>query len=171
MNLRKNIITALLIAIGYIMHQVMPGTIGGMKFDFMLPFIFVALMLDNSFRGTLLTAMLGGAITALTTSFPGGQIPNIIDKLITCIAVYLLLKAAGKFKNNNIIIGAVAFMGTVISGSVFLYTALMLAGLPAPFMVLFIGIVVPTAVTSIFVTLLVHGGVKVAVKATGNNYI
>jgi hypothetical protein len=171
MNLRKNITTALLIAIGYIMHQVMPGTIGGMKFDFMLPFIFVALLLDSSFKGTILTALLGGAITALTTSFPGGQIPNIVDKLVTSIVVYLMIKAAGKLKGKSITIGIMTFIGTMVSGTVFLYTALLLAGLPAPFMVLFTGIVIPTAITNIFVTLLVYNAAKVASKATGNNFV
>lgn len=171
MNLRKNIISALLIAIGYIMHQVMPGTIGGMKFDFMLPFIFVALLLDNTFKGSLLIAMLGGAITALTTTFPFGQIPNIIDKLITCMVIYLMLKATAKLKGKNIAIGIITFSGTIISGSTFLYSALLLAGLPAPFPVLFTGIVLPTAVTNIFVTFIVFKAVKTALKMSGSGYL
>ncbi|MDF2891357.1 MAG: trpP, partial [Clostridia bacterium] len=67
MNLRKNILTALLIAMGYILHQVVPGTIGSMKLDIMLSFIFVALFINRDFKSVILTALLGGAITALTT--------------------------------------------------------------------------------------------------------
>ena len=33
MNLRKNILISLLLAIGYNMHQITPGAIGSMKFD------------------------------------------------------------------------------------------------------------------------------------------
>jgi hypothetical protein len=96
MNLRKNIIISLLLAIGYIMHQIVPGTIGNMKFDLMLSFIFVALFISRDFKSTILTALLGGFITALTTTFPGGQIANVVDKLVTCIAVYLMMKVFDK---------------------------------------------------------------------------
>lgn len=171
MNLRKNIFTALLIAMGYIMHQVIPGTIGNMKFDIMLSFIIVALIISRDFKSVILTAMLGGGITALTTTFPGGQIPNIIDKLITCLVVYALLKLLDGIKSKQITAGFIAFVGTMVSGSVFLYSALLLVGLPAPFMVLFVGIVVPTAFANIFVTLLVYNAVKTALKATGVKYI
>ncbi|MDF2592650.1 MAG: trpP [Clostridia bacterium] len=171
MDLRKNILTALLIAMGYILHQVIPGTIGSMKLDIMLSFIFVALFINRDFKSVILTALLGGAITALTTTFPGGQIPNIIDKLITCISVYLLLKVLDRFKFKQVTIGFVAFVGTIISGSVFLYSALLLVGLPAPFPVLFIGIVLPTAFANIFVTLIAYNAAKTAIKASGVKYI
>lgn len=171
MDLRRNILTALLIAMGYIMHQVVPGTIGSMKFDIMLSFIIVALLINRDFKSVLLTAMLGGGITAMTTTFPGGQIPNIIDKLVTCIAIYLLLKLLEGLKLKQVTAGFIAFIGTLISGSVFLYSALLLVGLPAPFAVLFFGIVLPTAFANIFVTLLVFNAVKTAMKAVGAKYI
>lgn len=165
--MRKNILIALLIAIGYIMHQVMPGTIGSMKFDLMLSFIFVALLITRDFKSTLLTALLGGMITAMTTTFPGGQIPNIIDKLITCFAVYGMLRLTDRLKFRHAVLGIIIFVGTVISGSVFLGTALLLVGLPAPFMVLFFGIVLPTAFANIFVTLIAYNASKTAMKAVG----
>lgn len=171
MNLRKNITIALLLAIGFIMHQIVPGTIGNMKFDLMLSFIFVALFISRDFKSTILTALLGGFITALTTTFPGGQIANVVDKLITCLAVYLMMKVFDKLKFKQVSTGIIAFIGTIISGSTFLYTALVLVGLPAPFSVLFAGIVLPTAVTNIFVTLVVYNTVKLAIKATGVQFV
>ncbi len=171
MNLRKNILIALLLSIGYILHQVVPGTIGSMKFDLMLSFIFVALFISRDFKSTLLTALLGGFITALTTTFPGGQIPNIIDKLVTCISVYVMLKLLDNMKFKQLSTGIIAFAGTIISGTTFLYSALLLVGLPAPFSVLFAGIVLPTAVTNVFVTLVVYNTVKLAIKATGVKFV
>lgn len=171
MNLRKNITIALLLAIGYIMHQIVPGTIGNMKFDLMLSFIFVALFISRDFKSAILTALLGGFITALTTTFPGGQIPNIIDKLVTCVSVYVMMKLTENLKFKQAANGVIAFVGTIISGTTFLYSALLLAGLPAPFMVLFLGIVLPTAVTNIFVTLVVYNTVNVAIKATGVKFV
>ena len=170
MNLRKNIIISLLLAIGYVLHQIVPGTIGNMKFDLMLSFIFVALFISRDFKSTILTALLGGFITALTTTFPGGQIANVVDKLVTCVAVYLMIKVFDKLKLEQVSTGIIAFVGTIISGTTFLYTALVLVGLPAPFSVLFAGIVLPTAVTNIFVTLVVYNTVKLAIKATGAKF-
>ncbi|MHB1393259.1 MAG: tryptophan transporter [Clostridia bacterium] len=171
MRLRKNILTALLLAIGYVMHQVVPGTIGNMKFDLMLSFMFVALFVSRDFKSTILTALLGGFITALTTTFPGGQVANVVDKTVTCIAVYLMIKLFDRLKFKQVSTGIIAFIGTLISGTTFLYTALILVGLPAPFSVLFAGIVLPTAVTNIFVTLVVYNTVKLAIKATGTKFV
>jgi hypothetical protein len=171
LNLRKNILTALLIAVGYILHQVVPGTIGSMKLDLMLSFVFVALLINTDFKNAILTAFLSGSITAMTTTFPGGQVPNMIDKLVTCLFVFILLKLVENFKYKQVTVGIVAFIGTIISGSVFLYTALLLVGLPAPFPVLFIGIVLPTAFTNIFATLIAYNAARTALRATGSKYI
>lgn len=167
MNLRRNILTALLLAMGYIMHQVVPGTVGNMKFDMMLAFVFVALFINRDFKSTLLTAFLSGLLTAFTTTFPGGQLPNIIDKFITCMVVYMLLKVFDNIKHKQVTVGFIAFVGTIVSGSVFLYSALLLVGLPAPFPVLFASIVIPTAVTNIFVTLIAYNAAKTAIKVSG----
>ncbi len=167
MNMKKNIVTALLIAIGYILHQIVPGAVGSMKFDIMLSMIFVALFINQDFKNTMVTAILGGIITAMTTTFPGGQLPNIIDKIVTCIAVYGMLKATEKLPYSKIRIGAISFIGTVISGTVFLFSALVLAGLPVPFKVLFISIVIPTSITNVFVTSFIYGLVQRSIKIAG----
>lgn len=167
MDLRKNIITALLIAIGFILRQIIPGAIGGMKFDLMLSLIFVCLLINHDFKNVVLTALLGGIITAMTTTFPGGQIPNIIDKFITCMIMYVIIKLFGNLKNNIISIGVMGFVGTIISGSIFLVSALYIVGLPAPFMILFMSIVLPTAGTNAFMTILIYKTVKASMKATG----
>ncbi|WP_130806267.1 tryptophan transporter [Senegalia massiliensis] len=166
MNLRKNIFIALLLAIGFIMHQIVPGTLGSMKFDLMLSFIFVALMINKDFKSIIVTALLSGIITAMTTTFPGGQIANIVDKIITSLAVYFLIHLLANVKMGQIKVGIIAFLGTVVSGSVFLSTSLFLVGLPAPFMALFLAIVIPTSITNIFVTITIYNIVKMALKVT-----
>ncbi|MBB6215210.1 hypothetical protein HNQ80_001299 [Anaerosolibacter carboniphilus] len=166
-NLRKNILTALLIAIGVILRQIVPGTIGSMKFDVMLSVIFVSLLINRDFKNTILTGLLGGVIAAMTTTFPGGQIPNIIDKLITCCLVFGMIRLSEKFQNQTIARGIISFIGTIISGSIFLTSALFIVGLPAPFEVLFLGIVLPTAITNIFLTTFLYQTVLMAMKVTG----
>ncbi|MBS4538794.1 tryptophan transporter [Clostridium sp. D2Q-11] len=171
MDLRKNILTALLLAIGFIMHQVVPGALGSMKFDFMLSFMFVALIINKDFKSTLLTALLGGIITAMTTTFPGGQIANIIDKIVTSLVVYGLIMIYSKAKFNVITIGIISFIGTMVSGTVFLAVALFMVGLPAPFNLLFATIVIPTSITNIFITVVVHNVVIKVVKITRIKFI
>ena len=171
MNLRKNILISLLLAIGYIMHQITPGTIGNMKFDLLLAFLFVALFISRDLKSAILAGLLAGFITALTTTFPGGQIANVVDKIVSSLAVYLMIKVSDKFKFKQVSTGIIAFIGTIISGTVFLSTALVLVGLPAPFPALFVGIVLPTAATNIFVTLIVYNAVNLAIKATGVKFV
>ncbi len=167
MDLRKNIVTALLIAIGIILRNVIPGSIGGMKFDLMLSIIFVCILINSDIKNVLLTALLGGIITAMTTTFPGGQIPNIIDKFITCFVVYTMIKGLGKYKDNIIAIGIISGIGTVISGSIFLTAALFIVGLPAPFKILLMTVVMPTAITNIFLTVFIYKTVKMSMRVVG----
>lgn len=169
MSLRKNILSALLLALGLIIHQIVPGSIGGMKFDIQLTTIFVIIAINMDFKNAILTGFAGGIITALTTTFPGGQIPNVIDKIITSIVAYLLLKILSKFLNKQIVVAIAGFVCTVISGTVFLMSALLIVGLPAPFTALFLGIVLPTALTNILVTTLVYNLVRASQKAVGFN--
>ena len=167
MNMKKNIVTALLIAIGYILHQIVPGAIGSMKFDIMLSMIFVSLFINKDAKNAAVTAVLGGVITAMTTTFPGGQLPNIIDKVVTCILVYFMLRATEGFSHTRVKLAIISFIGTLISGTVFLLSALIMVGLPVPFLALFIGIVIPTSITNIFVTTFIHEIVQKSIKASG----
>ncbi|ABR50632.1 putative tryptophan transport protein [Alkaliphilus metalliredigens QYMF] len=167
MNLRKNILTALLLAIGFILRQLTPGALGGMKFDLFLSFIFICLLLNPTFKNAILTGLLGGILNALTTTFPGGQLPNVIDKLITCVILFIIIKVMIHVKDNQIFVGFIAFLGTLISGTVFLTSALFISGLPAPFTLLFMTIVLPTSLANIVMTLVVYQVVQSTLKMTG----
>ena len=67
-------------------------------------------------------------LTAMTTTFPGGQLPNFIDKIITCQIVYILFKILDNKFRNNINIVLVSMIGTFYKldlyflGSAFLYS-------------------------------------------------
>ncbi|WP_291636847.1 tryptophan transporter [Clostridium sp.] len=149
MKTNKIIITSLLLAIGLILHQITPGIFLGMKPDFLLIFMILSIILTKNFKIAIVTGIVAGILAALSTTFPGGQLPSIIDKTITSIIVY------GIYKNLNsdspIKLASIYFLGTIISGSIFLGSALILFGLPAPFLVLFVSIVLPTSVFNSFV--------------------
>lgn len=167
MKLKNNIFTALLLAIGFIFHQITPGILGGMKFDFLLAFVFISLLLNNSFHNAMLTALLGGLLSAMTTSFPGGQIPNIIDKLFTCLILFVVIKNIPHKSFNSFVVALIGGLGTFISGTVFLLSALLITGLPVPMKVLMVSVVLPTILVNGVGTAFVYGIVKRALKMSG----
>ena len=138
-------INALLLAVGFLLHYVTPAIGLPMQIDFSLITLILIINLNrNSFSTCIASGVATGIFSGLTSKFPMGMIPNIIDKLVTTIFVYLLIKLLDKTtlhsKIKTIVINAI---GTLVSGIVFLVSALLLTGLPAPFIVLFITVVIP----------------------------
>ena len=154
MKTNKIIITSLLLAIGLILHQIAPGIFLGIKPDFLLVFMILSIILTKNFKITFITGIAAGVLCALTTTFPGGQLPNIIDKIITSIIVYGIYK--GSNFSSPLKITGIYFLGTIISGSIFLGSALILFGLPAPFLILFISVVLPTSLLNSFMGFFIH---------------
>lgn len=149
MNTRKMVIAALFLSLGFILHQIIPGLpLGSMKPDPFLAMMFLAILYVDDFRGTMAIGLAAGILTAMTTTFPMGQIPNIIDKAVTAPAVYLLFHLVRSLKNHTLMLTIVSVLGTLLSGTVFLSSALVLVSLPAPFLALFIGVVLPAVVTN-----------------------
>lgn len=146
----KQLVTnSLLLAVGFLLHYITPA-IGSMQIDFSLITLILIINLNkNSFSTCLASGVATGIFSGITSKFPLGLIPNIIDKIVTAIAVYLLIKLLDKTalhsKIKAIVVNAV---GTLISGTVFLVSALLLVGLPAPFSVLFITVVIPAIVVN-----------------------
>lgn len=165
MNLRKLTTSSLLLAIGLILHQVAPPMLFGMKPDILLSMMFIAILLNKDYKMTLLIGLAAGVLTAATTTFPGGQIPNIVDKLITCNCVYLMIKITDKF-NNQVKMFIISIIGTLISGTVFLGTASLLFGLPgsASFSTLMLIVVVPATLVNTIACLVLYNAVDLALK-------
>lgn len=160
---------ALLLAIGIVLHYIFPGVLFGMKPDLSLSMMFVILMVKRDRKLGFLVALATGIFTALTTTFPGGQLPNIIDKIITYFAVsgliYLLMDRANDKLANNVLYdkiaaGVIMAVGTIISGVVFLTSALLIVGLPGPFMALFYGVVLPAALSNIVIGIIIYSIIK-----------
>lgn len=167
MKLRNNIFTTLLLAIGFILHQITPGILGGMKFDFLLIFMTASLLLNPKFDNVILTGLLAGLLSAMTTSFPGGQLPNIIDKMLACLSLYPIIKYLDSFKANSIVVGLIGSLGTFISGTVFLGSAKLIVGLPVSMKMLIRGIVIPTTFINGIGIVFVYGIIRKAIKLSG----
>lgn len=142
MNTKSLCFLALLAGIGVVLHTVMPSFFG-IKPDMMLAMMFLGIILIPEFKSVMLLSIVTGVLSALTTNFPGGQIPNIIDKLITAIVFYSLFLALNKFRNSVISAAVLTAAGTLVSGSVFLTAAYFIAGLPSSFTTLFAAGVLP----------------------------
>lgn len=153
---------------GAVLHQVIPGLINGMKPDLMLVMMFLGILLFPNKKYVLLVAVVAGLISALTTQVPGGQIPNIIDKLVTAFSFFGLIVLSKKFFERKpvIIASVLTAIGIIISGTVFLTATLFIAGLPQAFLTLFVGIVLPTAALSTVVMFFIYPVVQQILKRT-----
>ena len=147
-NTKKMAANAILIAIGAILHQITPPF--GMQADFSLAMLFIIIVLNKDYKTTLTCGIIIGVFAALTSKTPGGQIPNIIDKFITCNVIYLILlplrNKISKIKQMTLILP----LGTLISGAIFLTALMIIAGLPGgmSFEALIIAVVIPTMVAN-----------------------
>lgn len=167
MNLKRLVTSSLLLAIGLVLHQVTPPILFGMKPDILLSMMFIAIVLNKDYKMALLVGLAAGILTAATTNFPGGQIPNIIDKLITCNFVYLMIKLTDKL-NNQVKMAIISLIGTLISGTVFLGTAALLFGLPgnASFSSLMLLVVVPATLVNTIACLILYNAASLAMIRT-----
>ncbi|ADL53109.1 tryptophan transporter [Clostridium cellulovorans] len=172
MSTRKLTIASLFLAVGLILHYIMPGFLGGMKPDPFLAMMFITILICGDYKTTLAVGLASGILTALTTTMPGGQIPNIIDKIITAQVVFFILKTFNtleeKAKGNSLIkqvkMVVVSIVGTLVSGTIFLSTAIYIMGVELPFGILFNSVVLPATVGNTVLVLFTTNVVLVALK-------
>ena len=149
-NTKQLVTNSLLLAVGFLLHYVTPAIGLPMQIDFSLITLILVINLNkNSFGACMAAGIATGIFSGITTKFPMGMIPNIIDKIVTTIAAYLLIKLLDKTALHNKIKAVITnAVGTLISGTVFLVSALLLVGLPAPFSLLFATVVIPAVVVN-----------------------
>lgn len=143
MKTKKLTIAAVMLAIGFVLHLVVPAILFGMKPDFLLLMMVLAIIITNDLTSAVTITLASGLITAATTTFPGGQVANIIDKIITGIFVYSLTSKALNY--NSIKIAVLTFFATIVSGLSFLVIGLSMAGAFNTIGNLILVVVLPTA--------------------------
>lgn len=173
-NTKKMIINALLLGIGAILHQITPALGLPMQPDFALVMLFIIMIINNGdYKTSLIAGIITGVFTAMTTKFPGGQVPNIIDKLVTVNIVFIIMFAMNKIKvlkgmsesKRRMIQSAIIFpIGTLISGVTFLVSASILVGLPAGFESLFIAVVIPAIAINLIAGCMLFKIVSISMK-------
>lgn len=163
-NIKKLAINSLLLAIGFVLHQIVPPIFFGMKPDLSLTMVFIIILLNDDYKTTLMAGIVGGFLSALTTGFPGGQLPNIIDKILTVHLIYLILLPLRKRLNNQVSVIIISAIGTLASGSTFLIAASILVGLPQSLTAMFLTVVIPAVVVNTIVAPILYNTIQVSLK-------
>lgn len=165
MNTKNLVVLALLAGIGVVLHTVMPSFLG-IKPDMMLAMMFLGIILVPEIKGVVLMGIVTGVLSALTTGFPNGQIPNIIDKVVTSFIFFGLYLVLRKFVKPIVSAAVLTAVGTLVSGSVFLGSASFLVGLPGPFAALFTVGVLPAIALNTVVMIVLYPVTQSIVKRT-----
>lgn len=176
-NTRKLVLNALLLGMGLILHQLTPAIGLPIQPDMALIMLFIIMIINNAdYKTSLVAGIVTGIFTALTTKFPAGQLPNIVDKFVTVNIVYILIYAMYRvpaikklnIKRQNIVVAtAILPIGTFISGTVFLTSAQILVGLPGSFKVLFLAAVAPAILINLIAGLFLFKIVDISVSRVG----
>ena len=137
---------AMLVAVGAALYLVIPGINGGMKPDFMLTMMFIGLLLFRDVKSVFILTIATGVLSGLFSTFPLGFFPNIVDKLITGFAFYVVIKSMKSISSNLIASTVLVGLGTILSGFIFLSVAIFMLGVDLPFLFLFATVVLPAVV-------------------------
>ncbi len=172
MKTKKLALNSLLLAVGLLLHQLTPALGFLVQPDLSLIMLFIILIINkDDFKMCLACGVVTGIFSALTTKFPGGQFPNIIDKTMTVVIVYFLMISLYKIlekidikKRNLIVVSIMMVIGTLISGVIFLGSASIIAGLPASFSILFMSVVVPAMAINLLVGIFLYKIVDTIIK-------
>ena len=171
-NTRKLTLNAILLAMGLVLHQVTPP-IFTIKPDTTLIMLFTLMVINrDSYKTCLVAGIIAGIFAGMTSAFPGGQIPNVIDKFITTNIMFLVMTLSYKLpfikslgdKVKDLIVTGMMVVGTFVSGTIFLTAAQIIVGLPGNFTVLFMSVVVPAVAINLIVGVLIYKIVNVTVQ-------
>lgn len=143
MNTKNLVLMSLLIGVGAVLYIIIPGINGGMKPDFMLTMMFIGILLFPEVKSVFLLGVSTGVISGLFSTFPGGFLPNIIDKSVTAFVFFGLILLLNKFATKLPVAVMLTCVGTLVSGTVFLSTAIFVFGASALFGELFVLVVLP----------------------------
>lgn len=125
MKTKNLVLSSVLLGIGTLLHFITPPIFFGIKPDFLLVMTFICIFVSKDLRSTLIISLAAGFIAALTTNFPMGQLPNMLDKLITGFIVYYIYKFMN-FDMTAFKIALISALATFISGIIFLFTGLLI---------------------------------------------
>lgn len=157
MNVKQSVKAMMILTLGFVLNTVIPPFLLGMKPDFLLVFMFVALNFVEKPKDIMIIIILAMIFAAVSSVMAGGFIANAVDKCITgCLYVIVTQRM-----NRNLITETVTvIIGTMVSGIIFLLTLFVLGFLPSIPVALFITIVLPTALLNGLLSYILYVGAK-----------
>ena len=168
---KKITFCAISIAIGLILHQFTPSIpfFGiTMQCDFSLAILFSLLILvtRKDYKLSLAVGMCFGIASALTTKMPMGNVANLVDKFVTTNLMFLFISFASNKIKDNILLLITLFVGTFISGSVFILTAIAFGAFAIDmFIPLLATVVAPAMIVNTIVGFFIFKIIKKILKA------
>ncbi|MGE8205136.1 tryptophan transporter [Heyndrickxia sp. NPDC080065] len=166
MNTKTLVTLSLFVGIGAVLHLVIPQIFLGMKPDMMLTMMFLGILLFPRKKNVLLLGVVTGILSGITTSFPGGLIPNIIDKILTSFIFFGLFLLISKRLKSMLAIIILTIIGTLVSGVIFLTSAYFIFSLPDSFKALFSVVVLPATVLNSITLFILYPIVNTIIKRT-----
>lgn len=164
MKTKKMTINAILIAIGVILHVVTPSIGLPAQPDFALAMLFIIMLLNKDYKTTLFSGIIIGIFTALTTKTVGGQLPNIIDKLVTCNVMFLILAPLRERVGKNFQAVILLLFGTALSGITFLTSLAIISGIEGTILLPIVAIVIPTSIINLVIGVIIYNVVERVIK-------
>lgn len=164
MKLKKIIINSLFLAIGTVIAQVIPPVFFGMKPGTGLVMLFIIILLNDDYKTCITAGIVLGILAAGTTTFPGGQLPNFIDKIITVNILFIVLKPLRNRLNSQVTTILTSALGTAISGTTFLFLVLITVGLPTKLNLLLFTVVLPACIINTVLTSILYNAINAALK-------
>lgn len=166
MNTKSLVLSAMLLGVGTVLYLVIPGINGGMKPDFLLTMMFIAIILTASLKHTVVVGLATGILSGLFSTFPGGFIPNVIDKIITALVFFLLLTVLKQVADKLVTQAVLTAIGTALSGTIFLASAIFLMGAEVPFGELYLLVVLPAIALNTIAFVIIYPIVQQTLKRT-----
>ncbi len=144
---KKLTLQSILLALGLVLNlSVQLFSVSGMKVDFVVIMMAIAIIKSTSYKESLMIGFAYGLLTALTTTFPYGQVANLVDKIVVAQTIYFI-KATFKIKlSDKVKLIAYGLFTTLLSGSIFLIIALSMANTLNIFTFLFVSVVIPSSI-------------------------
>lgn len=123
---------------------------------------------NRDYKTSLICGIAVGIFAAITSKTPNGQLPNIIDKFITCNVMFLVLSVLRDRVSKTVQILTVLPLGTLLSGTTFLTVLMVLNGFPMEtFKTLFVTVVLTTAALNVVIGFILFKIVGKTIKITG----
>ena len=166
MNTKSLVLSAMLLGVGTVLYLVIPGINGGMKPDFLLTMMFIAILLTPTLKNTVVVGLATGILSGLFSTFPAGFIPNVIDKAITALVFFGVIVALKSLASKLVMQAIVTAVGTALSGAIFLASAIFIMGVEVPFAELYLVVVLPAVALNTVALVIIYPIVQQTLKRT-----